>query len=291
VLRFFFISLLFLPLAGYTATYPIKLISGLLVSEATIEGKKVNVIFDSGAPGLVLNSKYYTTDQPNSSDEYVGINGSFNCQSRLVKNWSWMDAKYRQTSAILSDLSFLENGLNEEIHALVGLSVFSDYYVSLDFDHMTVTLSKKIDLDKQDIIRFQYVDQLPVITCQINGEKKILGLDTGSEINYLFSISAEEKSSLLHYATPVLVVGTENKQDLKYSANMDVTLNGEAYFSSFIIDKEEVPEFHHNSFDGFLGLEFLDQFNIIIHPGKQIIQFTPRTYSEQGPIVSGIEME
>jgi hypothetical protein len=150
-------------------------VSGLLVSEATIEGKKVNVIFDSGAPGLVLNSKYYATDQPNSFDEYVGINGSFNCQSRMVKNWSWMDAKYKHTSAILSDLSFLEGGLNEEIHALVGLSVFSDYYVSLDFDRMTVTLSKKIDLDKQDILRFQYIDQLPVITCQINGEKKYLG--------------------------------------------------------------------------------------------------------------------
>ena len=202
-----------------------------------------------------------------------------------------MDAKYKHTSAILSDLSFLENGLNEEIHALVGLSVFSDYYVSLDFDQMTVTLSKKMELDKNDLIRFQYVDQLPVITCQIKGEKKILGLDTGSEINYLFSISAEEKSSLMPYAIPVLVVGTENKQDLKYSANMDVTLNGEAYLSSFIIDKEEVPEFHHASFDGFLGLEFLDQFNIIIHPGKQIIQFTPRTYSEQGTIVSAVEME
>jgi hypothetical protein len=261
------------------------------VSEATIEGKKVNVIFDSGAPGLVLNSKYYSTDQPYSFDECVGINGSFMCQSRMVRNWSWMDAKYKHTNAILSDLSFLEDGLNEEIHALVGLSVFSDYYVSLDFDQMTVTLSKKIDLDKQDIIRFQYVDQLPVITCQINGEKKILGLDTGSEINYLFSISAEEKSSLLHFATPVLVVGTENKQDLKYSTTMDITLNGEEYFSAFILDKEEKVEFQHASFDGFLGLEFLDHFNIIIHPGKQIIQFTPRVSTEAETIVSALGVE
>jgi hypothetical protein len=291
VLRLFFICLLFLPLAGHTATYPIKLVSGLLVSEATIEGKQVHVIFDSGAPGLVLNSKYYSADSPNSFDDCVGINGSFSCQSRLVKNWSWMDAKYKQTSALISDLSFLENGLHEEIHALVGLSVFSDYYVSLDFDNMTVTLSKKIDLDKQDIIRFQYVDQLPVITCQINGEKKILGLDTGSEINYLFSISPEKKSSMMHHATPVLIVGTENKQDLKYSTNMDVTLNGDDYYSSFIIDKDEVSEFHHPSFDGFLGLEFLDHFNIIIHPGKQIIQFTPRANAEEGTIVSALGVE
>jgi hypothetical protein len=72
---------------------------------------------------------------------------------------------------------------------------------------------------------------------------------------------------------------------------MDVTLDGEEYFSSFILDKEEKVEFQHSAFDGFLGLEFLDQFNIIIHPGKQIIQFTPRTYSQQGTIVSAVDME
>ncbi len=276
VLRLYFIGLLFLPVSGRTATYPISMVNGLLVSEATVEGKQVEVIFDSGAPGLVLNSKYYTPSFGDVSSPCVGLNGSFECRTYQVKNWSWMDVNYRQTEAILSDLSFIENSLHREIHALVGLSVLSDYYVSVDFDQMTVTLSKKMELDKKEAIHFQYVDQLPVITCEVNGEKKILGLDTGSEINYLFSLSPDEKKTMLAHASPLMVIGTENKKDLKYSLMMELNMDDQDYFSTFIIDQEGDEKFHHTAFDGFLGLEFLDHFNIIIHPGKQIILLTPR---------------
>ena len=284
--RLLFILLLVLPFAGYSASYPIKMVDGLLVSEANIEGKQVAVIFDTGAPGLVLNSKYYTAKNSDALSPCIGINGNFECQTYMVNHWSWMDVKYNHTSAILSDLSFLENSLHKEIYALVGLSVFSDYYVSIDFDHMTVTLSKKMELNKADILRFQYVDQLPVITCQVNGEKKILGLDTGSEINYLFSIAPDEKQILLAHASPILVIGTENKKDLKYAINVDVNLKDEEYNSQFIIDQVGEEKFHHPSFDGFLGLEFLDHFNITIHPGKQIILLTPRATNESGSLAS-----
>ena len=286
--RLLFIFLLLLPIAGYSASYPIKLVDGLLVSEATIEGKQVAVIFDTGAPGLVLNSKYYTAKNIDALNPCVGINGNFECQTYTVNHWSWMDVKYNRTTAILSDLSFLENSLHKEIYALVGLSVFSDYYVSVDFDHMTVTLSKKMELNKDDILRFQYVDQLPVITCEINGEKKILGLDTGSEINYLFAIAPDEKQILLAHASPIMVIGTENKKDLKYSINVEVNLMDEEYNSKFIIDQVGEEKFHHPAFDGFLGLEFLDHFNITIHPGKQIILLTPRANSTGEMMVSAI---
>jgi len=272
---------------GKSATYPIRLVDGLLVSEATIEGKQVDVIFDSGAPGLVLNSKYYTGKE-DSSYPCVGINGHFECQTYSVKNWSWMEVEYKRTTAILSDLSFLENSLGKEIHALVGLSVLTDYYVSIDFDRMTVTLSKKMELDDKNLIRFQYVDQLPVISCVVNGQKKTLGLDTGSEINYLFSMSQNEKRDLLTNATPLYVIGTENKKDLKYSISLELNLMDKEFDSTFIIDPEGEEKFQHASFDGFLGLEFLDHFNMIIHPGKQIIQLTPRASVDNRMIVSAV---
>ena len=247
-----------------------------MVSDAVIEGKEVAVIFDSGSPGLVLNSKYYTAKHEMDRCPCSGINGTFECETYKVSNWSWMEVKNKETTAILSDLSFLENSLHKEIHALVGLSVFTDYYVTVDFDQMSVTLSKKMDIDKKDLLYFDYVDQLPVITCEVNGVKKTLGLDTGSEINYIFSIAPREKKMLMAHATPVMVIGTENKQDLKYAMMMELSLDEKEYDSSFIIDNDKSGNFQHPGFDGFLGLEFLDQFNITIHPGKQILVLTPR---------------
>lgn len=291
LIRLIIIGLLFLPIVGKAAIYPIRLIDGLLVSEATIEGKSVDVIFDSGAPGLVLNSKYYSAAPHQESQPCIGINGNFECYTYEVKHWSWLEVQHKRTTALLSDLSFLEKSLGKEIHGLVGLSVLSDYYVSIDFDMMTVSLTKKIQLDKNQVLHFQYVGELPVITCEVNQEKKIFGLDTGSEINYLFNLTPIQKQTLLADALPIMVIGTENKKDLKYSAHLSVNLNDLEYFSNFIIDPEKETRFRHDAFDGFLGLEFLDQFNIVIHPGKQILMLTPRTESGNTTLTSSLSMQ
>ena len=258
---------------------------GLIVSEAVIEGKKVLVIFDTGAPGLVLNNRYYTPDK-STEVTCTGINGVFECNIHHVKSWTWLDVAHKNTTALLSDLSFIENSLHKDVYALIGLSVLSNYYVSIDFDHMTVTLSESMDLDPKSKIRFQYVDHLPVISCKINGEKKFLGLDTGSEVNYLFSFDSGNDSKLLAGASPVLVVGTENKKSLKYRIFMDLSLpDHQLYDSEFLIDPPDQGNFQNDSFDGFLGLGFLGQFNITIHPSKQFMILSPRKDNTNPPSV------
>ena len=261
--------------------YPISFVNGLLVSEAVIEGKKVLVIFDTGSPGLVLNSRYYSADKT-TGIPCTGLNGSFECYTHLVKNWTWMDVAHKKTNALLSDLSFLEHSLHKEVYALIGLSVLSDYYISMDFDRMLITLSEKMKTDGTPRIRFQYVGKLPVITCKVNGKKKILGLDTGSEINYLFSQNASCDENLFTHGFPVMVVGTENKADLKYSIPMALDLKDDhVYDSEFVIDLPHEGKFQNDSFDGFLGIAFLSRFNITIHPSKQIMFLSPRNSNEK----------
>ena len=274
-----------MPFRIWSNPYPISLVGGLLVSNAVIEGQDVLVILDTGAPGLVLNSKYYSPDE-NTAFPCIGINGRFDCYTHQVKNWSWLEKKYKKTNALLSDLSFLEKSLHKEVHALIGLSVLEDYYISIDFDRMSISLSEKMKPDKTSMLRFQYIDKLPVITCNVNGEKKILGLDTGSEINYLFTPNPTNDSYLLANASPVLVVGTENKEDLKYQMQMDVDLNqGKEYKSEFVVDQDSHGNFHNESFDGFLGLAFLSKFNITIHPSRQVIFLSPRKSAENLPVI------
>ena len=251
------------------------------MSEAVIEGKKVLVIFDTGSPGLVLNSCYYTADNT-AGIPCTGLNGSFECHTRLVKNWTWMDVTHKKTDALLSDLSFLEHSLHKEVYALIGLSVLSDYYISIDFDRMLISLSEKMKKDQSPMIRFQYVGKLPVISCRVNGEKKYLGLDTGSEINYLFSLNSSFDENTFNTGSPVMVVGTENKEDLKYSIPMALLLKDDkVYDSEFVIDLPNKRKFQNDSFDGFLGIGFLSRFNITIHPSKQILFLTPRNSNEK----------
>ena len=264
--------------------FPIKIVNGLLVSEAVIEGKKVVVIFDTGAPGVVLNNRFYSSDE-SESVECAGINGSFECRMHEIRDWTWMGIKHKQTSALVLDLSFLEKELNREVYALIGLSILDDYYVSIDYDQESISLSEKMNVDKNEMIKFRYVNHLPVITCRVNGEKKVLGLDTGSEINYLFSPDKNDTDKFMTEAFPVLVTGTDSHEDIKYRVNMNLRLNeDENYPSEFIVDLDDPASYQSKSFDGFLGQPFMSRFNVIIHPSKKILILSPRKHNENLPV-------
>ncbi len=285
MIKYIIIFLIFLTSGVRANPYPISVIKGLLVSEAVIEGEKVLVIFDTGAPGLVLNSRYFSADQKQLIT-CQGINGTFDCSIHKVKNWSWLGTDHQKTDAILSDLSFIEKALHKKVHALIGLSVLEDYYVSIDFDQMSVSLSEKMKQDKKAIIRFQYVEHLPVIACKVNGEKKILGIDTGSEVNYLFCDDYSLDKNLVAKALPVVVIGTDNREDIKHRLYMGLDLNdNQVYQSEFIVDLLDKGSFQPESFDGLLGQSFLSQFNITIHPSRQIIILSPRKMDSAEPLV------
>ena len=284
--RILFILLLLLPFKGTSEVFPLRIIQGYLFTEAVIEGEQVLVILDTGAPGLVLNEKYYQAD-PESNVECTSINGNFEGKSRLVSKWSWLGVTAKNSTALVSDLSFLENSLHREVRALMGLSALSQFYVSIDSDSRTISVEKEMtEVPEGSFFKFQYADHLPMITCKVNGEKKNLGIDSGSECNFLFNY--QPPSDLLASTSKVMVVGTDNKQDIRHRMMMTLEVNDSqiATASEFIVDLKDEQRFHHDAFDGMLGQSFLSQYNIIIHPGKQKIMLIPREIS--GQMVSAI---
>jgi hypothetical protein len=286
--RVFFILLLLLPLKGYSESFPISLLKGYILTEATIEGQTVLVIFDTGAPGLVLNEKYYDAD-PASVIPCTGINGSFEANSHQVSQWSWLGTNHKKTNALVADLSFIERSLNRKVHALIGLEMLNDYYVMIDYDLKTIAIEKELD-EKMigHFSKFQYVSHLPVMACKVNGTRKLLGLDTGSAGNYFFEYDQTSDENLLASASPILVIGTDNTEDIKYQVPMelevpdcDINLT-----STFIVDLQDAGYFQQAGFDGLLGQDFLQQYNLVIHPGKQKICLQKR--AEQMSFASSV---
>lgn len=273
-----FILILLLSVQGRAEVFPFTLSKGFIVTEAVIEGRTVLAILDSGAPGLVLNQKYYH-DAQDSVVTCTGIYGDFECNTQLVKRWEWLGSTNRNTTAIISDLSFLERLLGQEIHALIGLSAISHFYVSINYDQETIGLEKEMNaIPTASFSRFQYVNHLPVLLCKVSGEKKFLGLDTGSECNFLFNYSASPDQELLASSSPIIIVGTDNKENVKQRIMLTLELYNEEtnYPSEFIVDLDDQEKIKHVGFDGMLGQPFLTQYNIIIHPGKQRILLIPR---------------
>lgn len=262
----------------WTGSFPATIVKGLIVTEAVIDGQHVNVILDSGAPGVVLNENYFSP-ATNRDVPCAGINGAFVCKTYIVDSWQWLGVQEGKTKTLLSDLTYLEQGTGQPIHAVIGLSVLKDYYISIDFDQQQVTVQKEIPSSLESAFtRFTYVDHLPVISCRVNGQKKMLGLDTGSAANYLFQFDVKNSGVNTANFEPVIVVGTGNIESLKHRINLSLEFpEGEMPIpASFIVDLKEKPSFVPTGFDGLLGQEFLSQYNIIIHPGRQRLLLLPR---------------
>jgi hypothetical protein len=278
IVRWLAVLFLFQVLEGWAASYPVDIVKGFIITEAVIDGEAVNVILDSGAPGFVLNEKYYTPDAGKDLS-CSGINGQFNCGTHLIRSWQWLGAEDRKTRALVSDLSFLEAATQQDIYAVIGLNVLNDYYVSIDIDRHLISLEKENpETGEAPYYKFNYVDHLPVISCTVNGKKKILGIDTGSASNYLFNFDADQVDLTQTSTSPVIVIGTGNQEVLKQKIVLDLKTPAESLpiASSFIVDIGQQGQFSHEAFDGLLGQEFLSQYNLIIHPGKQKMMLIPR---------------
>jgi hypothetical protein len=273
-----FILLMIVPVKGWSGAFPITFNKGYIITEAIIEGQSVLVILDTGAPGLVLNQKYYESD-PSSVVSCSGINGTFEAKTHQIGEWYWLGVTHKKSKALVSDLSFLERSLNKKIHALIGLSVLEDYYVSIDFEEEIISVANEMPVGLEGLFsRFQYVDHVPVISCKVNGAKKILGLDSGSAGNYLFDYDPTMDEELVVDATPIIVVGTDNIKDIKHQLTMELeVMDGDINLSStFIVDLENKGNLQHAGFDGILGHMFLSNYKITIHPGKQRIWMQKR---------------
>lgn len=280
------ILILLLPGTARSEAYPITLAKGFILTEARIEGQDVLLILDTGAPGLILNQKYYTAGQRTyvdseqvSCEDCNGINGQFACKNYTVREWAWLGVTHKRTNALVSDLTFLEKHLNRKIHALVGLSEIADAYATIDLDQQVILVEKEISKGQESLFfRFRYVNHLPVLTCKVNGKKQSLALDSGSEGNLLF---ATYDTSLAISAPEVLVLDAGNSAGIRHRISMHVEVNEGriSYPYDFLVQLDPAGHDRNIFFDGILGQEFLRSYNIIIHPGKQKILLQPRNES------------
>lgn len=276
---FVVIGLLLLSLTGKTEVFHFNLVKGFMVTEARIEGKNVTLIFDTGAPGLVLNQKYFKGEQAPVEDECLtcnGINGYFACKNYSVKEWTWLGITRKRTEALVSDLSFLESYLGQEIHALVGLSNLHGVLATIDFDTRSIEIQHQNAMEIEgSFSRYQYINHIPVITCKINGEKKVLGLDSGSEGNLLFESTDMGLTSSI---APVKVIDAGNNENLHHRVIMHLEVSGADISKpeAFLVNLSGEVTYHDPLLDGILGQDFLGRFKIILQPGKQKIMLIPR---------------
>lgn len=201
---FILLAYSFMELNSQTSRYPIqkyqvtskepirtsfKHIRGLIFVEVEVNGEEGYFILDSGAPVVVLNTKYFSHGKEDGSAQ--GVSGSLQRQQIHIDGFRWGNIELEDTDLMGLDLSHLEEELGHPFKGLIGHDLLRDYELLIDYEKEELLLFKEGQTDyhqkiqPQSELSFSYQLHIPVLEVEIGGVPYDLGLDTGAEQNLI----------------------------------------------------------------------------------------------------------
>ena len=188
------------PLGDFTTlTIPLKRAGKLFLIEAKIDGQVGNLIFDTGASGLVLNKTYFRKYTGIEKAAGGGITGASDKIYRIVINRIDISGLYYQNiSADLTDLGHIENRRGVKVLGLFGLNMITNFEVIFDANNNELQLNR---IDKQGnrvnsettALKYDFTQRMEtnngimLIKGKIGDKVLNFCLDTGAECNVISS--------------------------------------------------------------------------------------------------------
>lgn len=112
---------------------PLKNAGRVYMIEAIVDNQQGNLIFDTGASDLVLNSTYFRKYLKKGTSDPGGITGSAGLAEMITtSNMIVSGLRYTNATALLSNLSHLENRYGVKVLGLFGLSLLKDFEIVID---------------------------------------------------------------------------------------------------------------------------------------------------------------
>lgn len=250
---------------------PLKQAGKLLLVEVQIGELQGNLILDTGAPYLVLNSTYFRELQGNDSFAVAGLGGAETAAERsVISSLKIGDLEYKNVSADLVSLGHLENKRQVKILGLLGLAQLSEFIVELDLQSMQLVLRKK------SVQR----SQPPQISAPLTLSKNCIHIGLScANTNLTFSIDTGAETNVVSSDVPSAVLAQlsiQRRTVLTSSVGQDVevlfgTLSGftvdETYFGFvpvILTNLEQLGEVYKVKIDGMLGYDFLSRGKVVL---------------------------
>ncbi len=175
-------------------TIPIYKLNKTILVKGEVDGESGYFIFDTGAPGLVLNQAHFDDYEIDRTRKATGVNGS----AREVKIKYVFDLKltqinFRQQRADVINLSHLETNRDVKILGLLGVKLFKGVELEIDLrkhllsiyklDENGFRLSNSNHFSQRDnvMMPFKYSGALIELQAEINNQIYRIAFDTGAE--------------------------------------------------------------------------------------------------------------
>ncbi len=258
---------------------PVHQYDGLPIVTVTIDGQPCNMFFDAGAPGVILNSKYF---DHNIDGQVMGGGGrgavGTGSVSGLhhVKSMDMGGVTLHETDIMTSDLSNLEI-VGVAVHGILGQSYYKDFDVLFDFKDSEIVLLKP-DTTHQWLLNEGYhcqtvkgvkKDHLLTFDCQVGGVPVVLAFDSGAQSNLLASDWPQLHPSTVKGIKKAHLTGYGDGRASITKGKTTLTIGGRTFkkLQAAFSDVSHLKE--NKGIEGLFGCEVLAKQKLLISYKRQ----------------------
>jgi hypothetical protein len=278
------------PLGDFQSiTIPLKRAGRLFLIEARIDDQVGNLIFDTGASGLVLNRTYFRKYAATAKPGGSGVTGSFDKINRIVvKRIDISDLYYEDIAADIADLGHIEDRRGVKILGLFGINMIDNFEVVFDANNNELQLTR---IDKQGNrlssgqpeMKFDFLQKLEtrnniLLVKGTIGDKTLnFCLDTGAETNVISSSVSKKVLSTIQINRRSNLGGASSRSVEVLSGTMKEFESGSHQFGSMetiITNLDAMSEAYGCSIDGMLGYDFWQKGVFCFNFGKNEFRFS-----------------
>ncbi|MCD4736958.1 MAG: aspartyl protease family protein [Bacteroidales bacterium] len=263
---------------------PIKRAGNLILIDAIVDTLEGNLIFDTGASGLVLNSTYFRSSELAGNRTTGSITGSvMQVSSKKIKHLQISEMYFENIYADVANLGHIENARQVKILGLFGFSMLTDMEIVVDLKNSVIGLHR---LDKEgkrlseqstrpefDLsMSLKLTHDIVFLKGNISDKNLMFCLDTGAETNVLNSHLPNKvlsTVSILRRST-LRGVGTTSAE-VFYGIMNDFSINKIPFngMTTIITNLGAMEMAYGVHIDGMLGCDFLDTGTFYINLKKK----------------------
>jgi predicted aspartyl protease len=278
------------PLGDFQSiTIPLKRAGHLFLIEARIDEQVGNLIFDTGATGLVLNKTYfrkYTSTEKPAGEGITGISDKI--YRTVVRRIDIMGLHYEDVVADLTDLSHIENRRGVKILGLFSLNMMNEFEVIFDAISSELHLYRVDKLGNRLValssgFKFEVTQNMEtnhnIMLIQGKIGDKILNfcLDTGAESNVISSDVSKKVMSTIQINRRSGMGGAGAASvDVLYGTMKEFEFGNHQFgvMQTVVTNLGSMSEAYGCSIDGLLGYDFWQKGIFCFNFRKNEISFS-----------------
>jgi hypothetical protein len=267
---------------------PARVLNGLLLVEAEVDGRRGNFLLDTGAPALVLNKREFAapaTETTVAATGSTGVNGKMAGMSyHLAKGFDWQGISFQQKEVPTLDLTTLERKLGGlTLLGLIGYNVLNQYALTLDYRGSQVRLRKPDPAAASPTalmrVPFTLSGHLPVVAMTVGGQTFQVGVDCGAQANLLDQQYQPGLASVLRKASTAQLSGADAAARSVTTARLpEVRLAGPLVFRKQATVFADMGHLNQNpnraTLQGLAGYPLLSQYCPTIDYVNKELYFT-----------------